>query len=260
MSVRVRDLTVSLSGRVVTEAVTTGIDRGGWLGIIGPNGAGKSTILRAIVGTIPYAGVVEIEGRGDIHHDRRESARMIAYVPQRPELPPMMRVCDYVMLGRTPHLSLFATEGPRDLQVVEEVLCRLELAHLRDRTLSEISGGEAQRAVLGRALVQEASVLVLDEPTTGLDLGHQEQVLELTDELRHERGLTVICAMHDLTVAGQFCDRLTLIDRGRVVVEGAVAEVLTPDRIRKHFGAAVEVVDDGVGGIIVVPRRRPRQR
>lgn len=128
--------------------------------------------------------------------------------------------------------------------------------HLWQTLLSAISGGEAQRAVLRRALVQEPPILVLDEPTTGLYLGHQEQVLELTDELRRERGFTVICAMHDLTVTGQFCDRLTLIDAGCVVMSGGVGEVLTPETIGAHFGALVQVIDDPTIGLIVVPRRR----
>jgi iron complex transport system ATP-binding protein len=258
MSVRIAGLSVALGGIEVVSDVTTEIAAGGWLGLIGPNGAGKSTLLRAIIGTVDYSGTIEIAGSTGVHGDRRQSARMIAYVPQRPELPPAMRVKDYVLLGRTPYLALFANESHHDLQIVEVVLERLELSHLRERALSEISGGEAQRAVLGRALVQEAPILVLDEPTTGLDLGHQEQVLELTDELRRERSLTVVCAMHDLTVAGQFCDQLTLIDKGHVVMSGSPREVLTSQHIAKHFGASVEVIDHPQAGVIVVPKRRDR--
>ncbi len=256
MSVVVRDLSVKLGGVSVVEGVSTSVASGGWLGLIGPNGAGKSTVLRAIVGTVDYEGTIEIGGSTTVHDDRRRSARMIAYVPQRPELPPMMSVRDYVLLGRTPHLPMFANETQHDLSLVDAVLERLELSHLRSRVLSEISGGEAQRAVLGRALVQESPILVLDEPTTGLDLGHQEQVLELTDALRHERGLTIICAMHDLTVAGQFCDQLTLIDSGCVVITGDVREVLSSSYISTHFGASVRIIDDPIAGLIVVPQRR----
>ena len=258
MSVSISGLSVELGGIEVLRDVTTEISSSGWLGLIGPNGAGKSTLLRAIVGTVDFTGSIEVSGLTGIHGNRRASARAIAYVPQRPELPPMMSVNDYVLLGRTPHLSLLANESAHDLAVVDAVIDRLELSDLRNRALGEISGGEAQRAVLGRALVQESPVLVMDEPTTGLDLGHQEQVLEITDELRRERGLTIICAMHDLTVAGQFCDRLTLLESGRVVMSGRPREVLTAEHVAEHFGASVSVIDDPHAGVVVVPVRRDR--
>lgn len=260
MSLKAEHLSVSLGETRVISDVSIAIESGGWLGLIGPNGAGKSTILRAIVGTIDHEGSIEICGSKTIHQHRRQSARMIAYVPQRPQLPSTMSVRDYVMLGRTPHLSLFANETRHDVRVVDAVLERLELSALHDRVLGDISGGEAQRAVLGRALVQESPILVMDEPTTGLDLGHQEQVLELTDDLRRERGLTIVCAMHDLTVSGQFCDYLTLIDSGKVVLSGPPANVLTPEYIGTHFGASVRVFHDDTAGLIVAPRRRGQRR
>ena len=258
MSVVIRNLSVTLGDTEVVSGLDTDIGSGGWLGLIGPNGAGKSTVLRAIVGVVDYGGTIEIAGKASDQSDRRERARTVAYVPQRPQLPLLMNVRDYVMLGRTPYLSLFASETRHDLNIVDEVLERLELSRFRNRALGEISGGEAQRAVLGRALVQEAPILIMDEPTTGLDLGHQEQVLELTDELRHERNLTVVCAMHDLTVAAQFCDKLTLIDAGRVVTSGAAREVLSLERIASHFGASVTIIDNPDVGFIVAPRRRER--
>ncbi|HUY06180.1 MAG TPA: ABC transporter ATP-binding protein [Acidimicrobiales bacterium] len=258
MSVEIRNLSVTLGDNEVVSDLSTNIGVGGWLGLIGPNGAGKSTVLRAIVGTVDYRGTIVISGAVLDQQDRRMSARTVAYVPQRPQLPLLMSVRDYVMLGRTPYLSIFASESRHDLNIVDEVLERLVLGNLRHRALGEVSGGEAQRAVLGRALVQAAPILLMDEPTTGLDLGHQEQVLELTDELRHERNLTVVCAMHDLTVAAQFCDKLTLIDRGRVVMSGEVREVLSPERISKHFGASVAIIDNPEVGLIVAPQRRKR--
>lgn len=258
MSLVIEHLVVTLGSAEVVSDLSMDIATGGWLGLIGPNGAGKSTVLRAIVGTVDYRGTITISGSSSMHKDRRLSARTIAYVPQRPQLPLAMSVRDYVLLGRTPYLGLFASESHHDLAVADAVLERLELSRLSGRALSEISGGEAQRAVLGRALVQEAPILVMDEPTAGLDLGHQEQVLELADELRRERNLTVVCAMHDLTVAGQFCDRLTLIDQGRVVISGTVREVLDPARIERHFGASVTIIDGGENGLIVAPQRRSR--
>src|SRR5207248_2598660 len=156
----------------------------------------------------------------------RELARMIAFVPQNPETPPELTVGEYVLLGRTPHLGYLATEGRRDRQAATRALERLDLLPFAERGLGSLSGGELQRAVLARALAQEAPVLLLDEPTTSLDLGRQQQVLELVDSLRGD-GLTVVSTMHDLTLAGQYADRLVLLDRGMIVAEGEPDAVLS---------------------------------
>jgi iron complex transport system ATP-binding protein len=169
-----------------------------------------------------------------------------------------MTVADYVTLGRTPYIPYLGMEGSRDLEVVSAVLERLELAPLADRPLGSLSGGEGQRAVLARALAQEAPVLLLDEPTAALDVGHQQQVLELVDELRRERGLTVLSAMHDLTLAGQFAEQLVLLDDGRTVASGPARAVLTEATIRRHYGASVRILVDADGGIAVLPTRTGR--
>jgi cobalamin transport system ATP-binding protein len=188
---------------------------------------------------------------------RRRLARLVAYLPQRPEVPGAMTVADYVLLGRTPFVAYLGTEGRHDLDVAAEVLDRLALSSLSDRSLGSLSGGELQRTLLGRALAQEAPVLLLDEPTTALDVGHQQQVLELLDELRAERQLTVLSAMHDLTLAGQFADRLLLLCEGAVVAEGRPEQVLTRDLIARHYGADVRVVHDD-WGLAVAPARSRR--
>lgn len=255
-AVDARGLTVALDGRRVVDAVDLTVARGEWVGIIGPNGAGKTTLLRAIAGLVSASGAVEILGREVTQLGARTRAKRVAYVPQRPTIPSGVTVTDYVLLGRTPHLGILAVERRRDLDVVAATLAALDLEELAHRDLSTLSGGELQRVVLARALAQEAPLLLLDEPTTALDVGRQQEVLELVEGLRRERDLTVLTALHDLTLAGQFSDRLVLVVEGRVVSAGDRRQVLTPQLIARHYGATVRVVDDGDGGIVVVPVRR----
>ena len=165
-----------------------------------------------------------------------------------------MTTRDYVTLGRTPHRPLLAAPRAVDRQVVADVMDRLELGRLAGRPLATLSGGEQQRAVLARALAQQPRVLLLDEPTAALDLGHAQQVLDLVDRLRRQDGLTVVSTLHDLTLAGQYADRLALLSEGRVVAEGSPAEVLTAQALRTHYGARAEVVH-GPSGLAVLPVR-----
>ncbi|MDE0160378.1 MAG: ABC transporter ATP-binding protein [Acidimicrobiaceae bacterium] len=248
-AVSVKDLDVTLDGTHVLRGVDLAASRGEWVNIIGPNGAGKTTMLRALLGLVAFDGEIVIDGR----RDRRRSARAckVAYVPQTPVIPPGMLVADYVLLGRTPHRGMFAAETADDRRIAAEVLARLDLAGFGERTVQSLSGGERQRAVMGRALAQQADVLLLDEPTTALDLGHQQDVLELVDALRRERGLTVIATLHDLTLAARYGDRIAILAQGRVAETGPPAEVLTVQNIEEHFGASVRIVDDPDGPVIV---------
>jgi iron complex transport system ATP-binding protein len=166
-----------------------------------------------------------------------------------------MSVFDYVLLGRTPYIATLGRESAADLDAVREVLERLELTGFADRILQTLSGGERQRAFLARALAQGAPLLLLDEPTSALDIGHQQDVLELVDQLRRDGGLTVLATMHDLSIAGEYADRLVLMAGGRVVASGTPAEVLTEELLATHYGARVRIVA-GDHGPIVVPIRR----
>jgi iron complex transport system ATP-binding protein len=248
--------TVVLGGARVVSQVSAQVERGGWLGVIGPNGAGKSTLARAVVGLLAYEGHVRIAGREYRRSDHRERARAVAYVPQRPVLPRSMSVTDYVLLGRWAHHSYLGAETARDRRTAASTMERLELAPFARRPLGELSGGEAQRVVLARALVQEAPVLVMDEPTTSLDLGHSQLVLELADELRREKGLCVLCAMHDLTLAAQFAEHLLVLSAGEAVLQGPSAEVVTRENIRRYFEAEVEVLPGRSGPSVAPVRRR----
>jgi iron complex transport system ATP-binding protein len=247
-------VTVVLGGRPVVDRIDLDVAEGEWLALIGPNGAGKTTLLRAIAGLLPFAGTIALEGRDTKELRRTELSRMAAVVPQDPSTPPWMTVAEYVLLGRTPHLGRLAKEGTRDREVAAEALARLDLLAYRDRLLGTLSGGERQRVVVARALAQEARIVLLDEPTAALDIGHQQQALELLDVLRAESGLTLVAAMHDLTLAAQYADRMVLLDAGHVVADGPPRQVLTEDLIGLHYEAAIQVVDVG-GRIAVVPSR-----
>jgi iron complex transport system ATP-binding protein len=252
--INLRDVSVTLEGRAVLQKVSLDVESGSWTSLIGPNGAGKTTLLRAVAGMVDFAGEVLVCGLKPEALRRKELARILAYVPQRPVFPSGMSVHDYVLLGRTPYISYLGTESYGDLLVVARVLEQVKLNEHARRRLDSLSGGELQRAVLARALAQQAQVILLDEPTTGMDIGHQQQVLELIDSLRAEQGLTVLSAIHDLTLAGQFSDRLLLLDEGRAYASGTPRSVLTEELILEHYGAPVNIVDGPVG-IAVVPFR-----
>ena len=249
-AVSVRALDVTLDGAHVLRGIDLAAATGEWVNVIGPNGAGKTTLLRALLGLVPFEGDIDIDGLSD-HRRRAARARKLAYVPQTPVIPVGMLVADYVLLGRTPHRGVFAAETANDRRIAVEILERLDLEGFGERAVQSLSGGERQRAVLARALAQQADVLLLDEPTTALDLGHQQDVLELVDALRRERGLTVIATLHDLTLASRYGDRIAILARGRVAETGPPTEVLTVQNIAAHFGATVRIVDDPEGPVIV---------
>jgi cobalamin transport system ATP-binding protein len=247
-------VTVHLGGRPVVDSVDAVVAQGEWLALIGPNGAGKTTLLRAIARLVPFAGSIALAGQPTEELSRSELSRLIAVVPQEPSTPPWMTVAEYVLLGRTPHLGPLAREGLRDREAAARALGRLDLLTFADRRLGTLSGGEKQRVVVARALAQEAPIVLLDEPTAALDIGHQQQALELLDGLREESGLTLVAAMHDLTLAAQYADRMLLLDGGRVVADGVPHDVLTEALLATHYGASIDVVPVG-DRIAVVPRR-----
>jgi iron complex transport system ATP-binding protein len=259
-SLVVEELGVVLAGREVLCGIHLAAAPGSWVGLVGPNGAGKTTLLRAIAGAVPHTGCVSIGADRTSGMSRRSLARSVAWVPQEPVLPAGMPVADYVLLGRLAHLSYLAREGASDRAIVNAVLERLALVPLASRSLETLSGGERRRAAVARALAQETPVLLLDEPTAALDIGRQQDVLELIAGLRAERHLTVIAAMHDLTLSGQYADRLTFLEAGRVVLEGTPSEVLTEAAVRQRYGASVRVLDSESPQLrAVVPvRRGPR--
>ena len=257
-TVRCRGVTVDVDGARLVDGVDLDAADGEWVSVIGPNGAGKTTLLRAIAGLTAADGQVEVGGRPSAGLSTRERSRLVALVPQNPIVPSTMSVLDYVLLGRTPHIPLFGVESPDDVAAAAAVLEQLELSALAGRQLLTLSGGELQRVLLARALAQAAPILMLDEPTTALDVGHQQEVLDLVDDLRATRGLTVVSTMHDLTLAGQYADRLVMLAGGRIVATGSAEEVLTEANVARYYGARVRVLHEP-GGIVVLPVRQLRE-
>jgi len=251
--IELRDLSVRFDRTEAVRGLSLEVEADEWVMLIGPNGAGKTSVLRALCGLLPFTGQARLDGQDVKELSRRELARRIAFVPQNPETPYELTVAEYVLLGRTPHLGYLASEGRGDRQAAARALERLDILPFAERGLGSLSGGELQRAVLARALAQEAPLLLLDEPTTSLDLGRQQQVLDLIDSLRAD-GLTVVSTMHDLTLAGQYADRLVLLDRGATVAEGRPADVLSATNLAAYYGASVRIISDE-DGLFVLPQR-----
>jgi iron complex transport system ATP-binding protein len=258
VALAVEGLNVTLDRERVLDGIELSVAKGEWLAVIGPNGAGKSTLLKALAGLVACTGEVRLDGVTTRQLGRREMARRLALVPQQPQVPGELTVAEYVLLGRTPHVGYFASEGRSDKLAAERAIARLGLRRFIARTLGSLSGGELQRVLLARALAQEAPVLLLDEPTSALDLGRQQFALELVDRVRREAALTVVSAMHDLTLAGQFADRMLLLDSGRVAVQGPVAEVLTAETVHAYYDASVHVIREN-GNVFVLPYRGERR-
>ena len=251
--IHVRELRVARSRREVVHGVSLDLHRGRWLSIVGPNGAGKSSLLLAVAGLLGSTGDVQVDGHAMSELSVRERARLFALVPQQPVIPDSLTVAEYVLLGRTPHLSLFGSEAGRDHDLADSILAKVDLGWAGDRLVASLSGGEFHRAVVGRALAQEARVLLLDEPISGLDLGHQVQVLELVEELRRTDGITVLSAMHDLTLAARYADRVALLVDGELVAQGLPAEVFRAELLERHYGVPVHVLRGPDGELIVAP-------
>jgi iron complex transport system ATP-binding protein len=254
-AIEVDDLTVRAGGRDLVRSVSLRVEAGTWCTVIGPNGAGKTTLVEAVAGLRRvYSGSVSLGGRAIGDLAERARAKIVSLVPQHPEVPAGMSVREYVALGRTAHHGLLRGASPRDWSVVDSVMRRLSLEEFAGRDVVTLSGGERQRMVLGRALAQTAPLMVLDEPITGLDLRHQIELLELLKKEVAGGGLSVLATLHDLTLAGQFADRLVLLDRGAVVMEGRAGDVIRSPELSVAYQMTLRVVDVE-GTDVVVPAR-----
>ena len=232
--------------------------RGELLAIIGPNGCGKTTLLRAIAGVLPYDGDITIDGAAVRGTRPAALARCVAVVTQGVALPHGFTAFEVALMGRTPHLRLLQSEGRHDIAIVRSAMERADCWSLRDRPVDELSGGERQRVVIARALAQEPRLLLLDEPTSHLDVQHQVDTFRMTLELCRERDLAVVAVVHDLTLAALFADRIALMSQGCIASCGAPAEVLQPQAIEATYGMAVRVLTHPVTGRpIVVPEAAP---
>ena len=249
------DVSVKYGSSVAVQGFTDTVRPGEWLCLIGPNGAGKSSLLRSAAGLVKHAGGILVDGSPLHLRTSRRRAALVAHVPQSPSMPEDMTAAEYVLLGRNPYVGYFGNESKHDRMMVARVIERLDLEEFAERRLGTLSGGERQRLVIARALAQEAPIMLLDEPTSALDIGHQQQALELVDSLRREHGFTVVSAMHDLTLAGLYSDRLALLHQGHCVAAGPAEQVLKAETLSEFYGVSVTVHHEPDGTVVVVPRR-----
>ncbi|MFV0450675.1 MAG: ABC transporter ATP-binding protein [Propioniciclava sp.] len=242
-------LAFSWSGRRVVDELSFTVPDGRVLGIVGPNGSGKTTALRLISGALrPEAGRVLLDGQPLDHLSQRMLARRVAVVAQHEMSDAALTVTDTVMLGRIPHRAMLASPTSRDYEVCAHALQQVGIAALAQRSAARISGGEAQRAVIARALAQQADHILLDEPTNHLDLHHQHEVLHLI----RDTGATCVVVLHDLNLAARYCDEVLLLDQGRLVASGPPSEVLSTANIEQIYRIPAEVITLASGTIHLI--------
>jgi len=266
MSLAVRNVSFAYrAGRGPGEAfslhqIDLDVPTGSITGLLGPNGCGKTTLLKLLSGVLqPTSGHVELDGRRLSTMPRREAARHLAVVPQETHPAFDYSALEIVLMGRHPHLRPMQVEGPADVTIALEAMEATGTAHLADRPFPSLSGGEKQRVVIASALAQEPRVLLLDEPTASLDLGHQLEVASLLTGLNRQRAVTMVLATHDLNLAASLCDTLVLISGGRVLSRGRTSEVLTHQAIRALYGVEADVhYHEAAGHLTVVPVARAR--
>lgn len=248
-------VTLGYGATAVVDAVTVTVPDTATTVIVGPNGCGKSTLLRGLARLlVPSSGSVLLDGR-DVHRTpTKQVARTLGLLPQTPLAPEGITVVDLVGRGRQPHRSPLSRWSAADDAAVAEALQLTGTLDLANRVVDELSGGQRQRVWVAMALAQQTDLLLLDEPTTYLDVAHQVQLLDLLHTLRSSRGTTVVMVLHDLNLAARYADRLIAMRGGRVVCEGSPAEVVTAERVREVFGLSAQVITDPVAGTpLVVP-------
>jgi iron complex transport system ATP-binding protein len=242
--------------RAVLRDVSLDVARGSMLALAGPNGSGKSTLLGLLAGTRrPANGAVTLDGRRVAEYDRRALARLVAVVPQDTSVTFPYTVAEMVLMGRAPHRPPLGLEGAHDVAIAERVMAETGILDLAGRRITELSGGERQRVIVARALAQEPAILLLDEPTTHLDIRHAIEILDLVAAVNRTRGVTVVAVLHDLTSAALYFDRIVFLRDGAIAADGPPRTTITAGTIARVFDAAVRVDVDAEG----VPAIRPRR-
>lgn len=251
-------LTARLGRRAVLHGLDFTLPEGAFVGLIGPNGAGKSTLLRVLAGLLPHGGTVTLSGEPLDRLSAARLARRIGYLAQKRDVAWALPVADVVALGRLPHRAPFAGESAADRAAIERALAETDLGALRDRPADALSGGETARMLLARVLAQETPIVLADEPTAGLDPAHQVSLMQTFAGLARQ-GRTIVASLHDLGMAGRWCDRLILLDRGLVVADGPPVEVLTAERLAAVYGIEARIERDETG-LTVSPIRLVARR
>ncbi len=248
-----REASIGYGPRTVLRGISLAVSPGEVVAVVGPNGVGKSTLVRAASGVIPLQeGQILIGGQPLSSFSPGEKARLVAVVPQAVRLPSSFTVFSVALMGRTPYLGWFERESEKDRAITHDALRRVGLLEVADREVGAISGGEQQLALIARALVQEAPVILLDEPTAHLDLRHQDAVLKLVRNLADEENLAVLLTLHDLNLVARYCDRVALLSDGGLRKLGLPAEVLTPEELAAVYGIEIHVMTHPIHGTPLV--------
>ncbi len=250
MALDIEDLVVHRGRRRVLDGVSTSVRAGEVVGILGPNGAGKSTLLKAALGLLPATGTVRLLGDALDQLSAGERARRVAYVPQERDVAWSLDVTAIVALGRLPHRPAFAALTSEDHLAIDNALAATDLTTLRDQPITALSGGERARALIARALAQQAPILLADEPTSGLDPAHQLMLLALFRKLAGE-GAAIALSIHELHLAARWCDRVVLLDAGRIAASGSPDDVITRHNIREVYGCDVHIAATPAGPVVV---------
>lgn len=249
--IEVSDASKQFHGMTALSRLNWTIGEGEWWGIIGPNGSGKSTLMRLLSGVEPASsGTITISGKSVTAYSRKELSRLMAVLQQEGIAPIHYPVREVLEMGRYPYLDWLGRDANDDADtLIDGIMDKLELQELADRPLDELSGGQRQRVALGQVMAQEPQILLLDEPTTFLDIRYQQQFMELVADWRREAGITVIAVLHDLNLAAQYCDKLLVLRDGRAVGMGTPQEMLTAERIRFVYEVEPVVVPHPASGV-----------
>ncbi|MDR3146202.1 MAG: ABC transporter ATP-binding protein [Treponema sp.] len=264
MGIEVTKLRFAYLNRPVLRDISLSLGSGEFLGFLGPNGSGKSTFLKNLLGFLkPSGGRIVFSGElsSSPEFSRAERARRLAFVPQRPGIQSSLSVRDLILMGRLPHLKdRWAGYGGGDHQMVEEVLRVLGMEDMADRDVMSLSGGELQKAIIGRCLVQEGDIILLDEATSGLDLNHTIEIMELMRRKADREAKTIVAVLHDLNLAAQYCDRIVLLKDGKLRYQGLPSAILTESVVEEIYGVRAAVkIDQEDGRPYVLPRRIRRE-
>ena len=253
MILEIRDVRFSYNSTEVLRGVTFEVRSGEVLGIVGPNGCGKTTLLRCLNNVLsPKGGVVLIDGQPVSFLTRKDIARKIGRIPQHFTTSFSFSVLDVVLMGREPHLNGLGEEAEQDLNIAENAMEWTSILHLADRSIGELSGGEMQRVIIARALTQQPQILLMDEPTSHLDIKHQLEILQLTQRLTNERNLITLLVSHDLNMAARYCDKLVVLNQGKIAAAGPAKDVLTPDLVREVYQVDAVVYHHPLTGCVAI--------
>jgi iron complex transport system ATP-binding protein len=252
---KINNLSVFYGDRQILHEIQLEVHSGEIVALLGPNGAGKSTLIRSISGVIPIRdGNIFVDQKDVTSLSTMERARHISVVPQAVSIPPAFTVWETVLLGRTPYLNFLGQTSAKDEAIARQALEQVDVLHLIEKRMNEISGGEQQRVLLARTLAQDTPILLMDEPTTHLDISHQIDLLKLITKQAREKSLTVLIALHDLNLASMFADRIAIVQNGLLCVAGTPQETLTSEIINSVYNVPVHVVSHPqTGAPFIIP-------